>query len=159
MNDSINRSRSGKVTEASVAEAARKLLEAGQTPTLAAVLQILGGGSQNLASRLLREWKERQPKVRAAEFQVDPRISELIAEQLSSVSKLLPALQRLALSKLRNRSNSARVRHRSCKKRSSASMAHWQACRTSISSKADWSRRCAAKSRTCAQMPKSRSPW
>ena len=87
MNESINRNRSGKVTEASVAEAARKLLEAGQTPTLAAVLQILGGGSQNLASRLLREWKERQPKVRAAEFQVDPRISDLIAEQLSIVSK------------------------------------------------------------------------
>lgn len=87
MSEMQGRGRVGKVTEASVAEAARRLVEAGQKPTLAAVLGLLGGGSQNLASRLLREWKERQPKIRAAEFQIDPRISELIVEQLSVVSK------------------------------------------------------------------------
>lgn len=71
-----------RITEETVAAAARQLVEAGEKPSVRRVIAILGGGSPNLVAPLLKAWKEAQPRVRAAEIQVDPRIAALIAEQV-----------------------------------------------------------------------------
>lgn len=76
-----------RITEETVAAAARQLVEAGEKPSVRKVTALLGGGSPNLVAPLLKAWKESQPRLKAAEIQLDPRITALIAEQVLEAAR------------------------------------------------------------------------
>lgn len=76
-----------RITEETVAAAARQLVEAGEKPSVRKVTALLGGGSPNLVAPLLKAWKGAQPRLKAAEIQLDPRITALIAEQVLEAAR------------------------------------------------------------------------
>jgi chromosome segregation ATPase len=76
-----------RITEDTVAAAARQLVEGGEKPSVRKVTALLGGGSPNLVAPLLKAWKESQPRLKAAEIQLDPRITALIAEQVLEAAR------------------------------------------------------------------------
>lgn len=73
-----------KVTFENVAAAATALTEAGQRPSVRAVITALGGGSPNSVLSHLQAWKAARPSVKAADVTIDPRIAEILAAQISA---------------------------------------------------------------------------
>jgi len=76
------------VTFESVAAAAQALVDDGGKASVRAVIAALGGGSPNAVLPLLNEWKSGRPLVRASDIALDPRIAQLIAEQISTSNAL-----------------------------------------------------------------------
>lgn len=76
------------VTFESVAAAAQSLVNDGGKASVRAVIAALGGGSPNAVLPLLNEWKSGRPLVRASDIALDPRIAQLIAEQISTSNAL-----------------------------------------------------------------------
>jgi chromosome segregation ATPase len=77
------------VTKESVAAAAQALTDAGQRPTVRGVILHLGGGSPNAVLPLLNAWKkENEPQLDAIGA-LDPLISALISNQISSAGSSL----------------------------------------------------------------------
>lgn len=74
------------VTFESVAAAAEALVANGSKASVRAVKDALGGGSPNAILPLLNEWKAGRPLVRASDIALDPRIAQLIAEQIGTAS-------------------------------------------------------------------------
>ncbi|MEC4025631.1 DNA-binding protein [Pseudomonas fulva] len=74
------------VTFESVAAAAEALVANGGKASVRAVKDALGGGSPNAILPLLNEWKAGRPLVRASDIALDPRIAQLIAEQIGTAS-------------------------------------------------------------------------
>lgn len=70
------------VTQNSVFSAAEALEARGDKVSVRAVRDYLGGGSPNAVAPLLAAWRAKRPVVAAAEIQLDPRIGQLIAEQV-----------------------------------------------------------------------------
>lgn len=70
------------VTQNSVFSAAEALEVRGDKVSVRAVRDYLGGGSPNAVAPLLAAWRAKRPVVAAAEIQLDPRIGQLIAEQV-----------------------------------------------------------------------------
>lgn len=71
------------VTTESVATAAAALAAAGQKVTVRAVIASLGGGSPNAILPLLQKWKSSRPSERNAQIELDPRIAQIVAEQIT----------------------------------------------------------------------------
>ena len=61
-----------------VATAAEALQAAGQRASVRAVTAAIGGGSPNAVLKLLGEWKAGRPVVRAADTELDPKITAAI---------------------------------------------------------------------------------
>lgn len=74
------------VTFENVAAAAEALVAEGGKASVRAVIAALGGGSPNAVLPLLNEWKAGRPLVRASDIALDPRIAQLIAEQINAAS-------------------------------------------------------------------------
>ena len=74
------------VTYESVAAAAEAIQQAGGKPSVRAVMSQLGGGSPNAIGPLLNEWRAGRPLVRASDIELDPRIAQLIAEQVQKAA-------------------------------------------------------------------------
>lgn len=74
------------VTFEAVAAAAETLQVAGQRPSVRAVIAHLGGGSPNAVLKHLGEWKAGRPLIRAAETDLDPRITTAITDQMQRVA-------------------------------------------------------------------------
>ena len=74
------------VTFESVAAAAETLQAAGQRASVRAVMAAIGGGSPNTVLKLLGEWKAGRPVVRAADTELDPKITAAIVEQMQRVA-------------------------------------------------------------------------
>ena len=70
------------VTSERVYAAADTLEASGTRVSVRTVRDYLGGGSPNQITPLLASWRARKPAVAAAEIQLDPRIGQLIAEQV-----------------------------------------------------------------------------
>lgn len=68
----------------SVAAACEAIEAAGGRVSVRSVMNHLGGGSPNAVTKYLREWREKKPLIEARKaIVIDPRIAELIAEQVS----------------------------------------------------------------------------
>lgn len=76
------------VTYESVAGAAEAIRQAGGTPSVRGVKSHLGGGSPNAIAPLLKEWWAGRPLVRASDIELDPRISQLIVEQVQKAASV-----------------------------------------------------------------------
>ena len=74
------------VTFEAVATAAEALQAAGQRASVRAVTAAIGGGSPNTILKLLGEWKAGRPVVRAADTELDPKITATIVEQMQRVA-------------------------------------------------------------------------
>ena len=74
------------VTFETVAAAAEALQLAGQRPSVRAVIAHLGGGSPNAVLKHLGEWKAGRPLVRAADTDLDPRITTAIIDQMQRIA-------------------------------------------------------------------------
>jgi chromosome segregation ATPase len=74
------------VTFEAVATAAEALQAAGQRASVRAVTAAIGGGSPNTILKLLGEWKAGRPVVRAADTELDPKITAAIVEQMQRVA-------------------------------------------------------------------------
>ena len=70
------------VTKETVASAADALEARGLKVSVRTVRDHLGGGSPNQITPLLAAWREKKPQVAQADIQLDPRIGQLIAEQV-----------------------------------------------------------------------------
>ena len=70
------------VTKETVAAAADALEARGLKVSVRTVRDHLGGGSPNQITPLLAAWREKKPQVAQADIQLDPRIGQLIAEQV-----------------------------------------------------------------------------
>lgn len=70
------------VTYEAVAQAAEAIQAEGGRPSVRAVRARLEGGSPNVIAPLLAQWKAGRPVVHAEEVQIDPRISQILAEQI-----------------------------------------------------------------------------
>jgi chromosome segregation ATPase len=71
------------VTYESVAAAAETLVNSGERVSGRSIIRILGGGSPNTVYEYFRQWQANIPAVKAGEIAVDPKIGQLIAEQVS----------------------------------------------------------------------------
>lgn len=71
------------VTYETVAQACQALDAEGKRPSVRGIIAYLGGGSPNVVLDYQRQWKEGRPVVRAEEIQVDPRIGQIVADQIS----------------------------------------------------------------------------
>ena len=74
------------VTYESVAGAAEAIQQSGGKPSVRSVISHLGGGSPNAVGPLLAEWRAGRPLVRASDIELDPRIAQLIAEQVQKAA-------------------------------------------------------------------------
>lgn len=74
---------SSLVTYESVAAACEALTIEGMRPSVRAVITRLGGGSPNVVLDFQRQWKAGRPVVKALDIQLDPRVNQIIAEQIS----------------------------------------------------------------------------
>lgn len=72
------------VTFESVAAAAESLTAGGQRPSVRSIIAVLGGGSPNAVLPQLQAWKAARPSVKADEVTIDPRISAIMAEQITA---------------------------------------------------------------------------
>ena len=72
------------VTYESVAAAATHLKSTGQNPTVRAIISELGGGSPNAIQPLLRDWKAGTTPTKKEALPVDPRITQILAEQVNT---------------------------------------------------------------------------
>jgi colicin import membrane protein len=79
----ITKQNSALVTYESVAAACEALTTEGARPSVRAVITRLGGGSPNVVLDFQRQWKAGRPVVKALDIQLDPRINQIIAEQIS----------------------------------------------------------------------------
>ena len=70
------------VTYENVAAAAESLAKDDKRPSVRAVIVAMGGGSPNAVLPLLNQWKAGRPVAAAAEIQIDPRIGQIIGEQI-----------------------------------------------------------------------------
>lgn len=70
------------VTPDRVYAAADALEASGSRVSVRSIRDYMGGGSPNQITPLLASWRARKPAVAAAEIQLDPRIGQLIAEQV-----------------------------------------------------------------------------
>ena len=70
------------VTQDRVYAAAEAIEAAGGRASVRTVRDHLGGGSPNQITPLLAAWRAKRPVVAAGEIQLDPRIGQLIAEQV-----------------------------------------------------------------------------
>lgn len=70
------------VTQERVYSAAEAIEAAGGRASVRSVRDHLGGGSPNQITPFLAAWRAKKPVVAAAEIQLDPRIGQLIAEQV-----------------------------------------------------------------------------
>lgn len=70
------------ITQDSVYAAAEALEARGLRVSVRAIRDHLGGGSPNLITPLLASWRAKRPQVAQAAIQLDPRIGQLIAEQV-----------------------------------------------------------------------------
>lgn len=75
------------VTFESVAAAADAITKEGGRPSVRAVIAHLGGGSPNQVLPHLNEWKAGRPSIRAADFELDPRIAEIIGELIHKAAE------------------------------------------------------------------------
>jgi len=71
------------VTYETVAQACESLTAEGKRPSVRGITAFLGGGSPNVILDYQRQWKAGRPVVKAAEIQVDPRIGQIVAEQIA----------------------------------------------------------------------------
>lgn len=71
------------VTYETVAQACEALNADGKRPSVRAIITYLGGGSPNVVLDYQRQWKAGRPVVKAEDIQVDPRIGQIVAEQIS----------------------------------------------------------------------------
>lgn len=70
------------ITQDSVYAAAEALEARGLRVSVRAIRDHLGGGSPNLITPLLASWRAKRPQVAQATIQLDPRIGQLIADQV-----------------------------------------------------------------------------
>ncbi len=70
------------VTQDAVYSAAEALEARGQRVSVRTIRDHLGGGSPNQITPLLASWRAKKPQVAQAAIQLDPRIGQLIAEQV-----------------------------------------------------------------------------
>lgn len=75
------------VTFESVATAADAITKEGGRPSVRAVIAHLGGGSPNQVLPHLNEWKLGRPAIRAADFELDPRIATIIGELIHKAAE------------------------------------------------------------------------
>lgn len=66
-----------------VATACEALTLEGLRPSVRAVMARLGGGSPNVVLDFQRQWKSGRPMVKAVDILIDPRVNQIIAEQIS----------------------------------------------------------------------------
>ena len=74
------------ITPDRVFAAADALEASGSRVSVRSVRDYLGGGSPNQITPLLASWRARKPSVAAPEIQLDPRIVQLIAEQVRAAA-------------------------------------------------------------------------
>lgn len=72
------------VTYESVSTAATRLKSIGQNPTVRAIILELGGGSPNTIQPLLKDWKDGATPIKKDTPPVDPRIAQILAEQVNT---------------------------------------------------------------------------
>ena len=70
------------VTQDAVYAAAEALEARGQRVSVRTIRDHLGGGSPNQITPLLSAWRAKKPQVAQTDIQLDPRIGQLIAEQV-----------------------------------------------------------------------------
>ncbi|WP_312126752.1 DNA-binding protein [Pseudomonas sp.] len=75
------------VTFESVATAADAITKEGGRPSVRAVIAHLGGGSPNQILPHLNGWKAGRPAIRAADFELDPRIAQIIGELIHKAAE------------------------------------------------------------------------
>lgn len=71
------------VTYETVAKACETLISEGKRASVRAIISQLGGGSPNVVLDYQRQWKAGRPIVKSTDINVDPRISQIIAEQIA----------------------------------------------------------------------------
>jgi chromosome segregation ATPase len=74
---------SALVTYEAVAQACEALTAEGKRPSVRGIIAWLGGGSPNVVLDFQRQWKSGRPVVKATDIQVDPRIGQIVAEQIA----------------------------------------------------------------------------
>ena len=74
------------VTYETVARACEAIAAEGKRASVRAIIAHLGGGSPNVVLDYQRAWKAGRPVVKSADVNVDPRISQLIAEQVAQAA-------------------------------------------------------------------------
>ncbi|MFA6015988.1 MAG: DNA-binding protein [Gallionellaceae bacterium] len=72
------------VTYEAVAAACEAITASGSRPSVRGIIAHLGGGSPNSVLDYQRQWKAGRPVVKASDIQIDPRIGQIIAEQISA---------------------------------------------------------------------------
>lgn len=72
------------VTYEAVAAACEAIAVSGSRPSVRSIIAHLGGGSPNSVLDYQRQWKAGRPVVKATDIQIDPRIGQIIAEQISA---------------------------------------------------------------------------
>lgn len=72
------------VTYEAVAAACEAIAVSGNRPSVRSIIAHLGGGSPNSVLDYQRQWKAGRPVVKATDIQIDPRIGQIIAEQISA---------------------------------------------------------------------------
>ncbi len=70
-----------------VAAAAEAISKEGGKPSVRSVIAHLGGGSPNTVLPMLNEWKAGRVAVRSTDFELDPRIGQIIGELVKSASE------------------------------------------------------------------------
>jgi len=71
------------VTYETVARACEALAAEGKRPSVRAIIAQLGGGSPNVVLDYQRAWKAGRPVVKTTDINVDPRIGQIVAEQIA----------------------------------------------------------------------------
>lgn len=79
------------VTFESVANAAESLLAAGQSVSVRAVTAVLGGGSPNTITKLVKDWREGKPVARLADAALDGKITTAILDQMQKFASAATA--------------------------------------------------------------------
>lgn len=74
------------VSYETVAAAAESLSKDEKRVSVRSVMGVLGGGSPNAILPLLNQWKAGRPVAQATEINVDPRIGQIIAEQITKAT-------------------------------------------------------------------------
>ena len=73
------------VTYEAVVAAAESLLAENQKASVRKVTERIGGGSPNTVLKMLNDWKNGRPIVRASEIEIDPAISAAIVAQMKKI--------------------------------------------------------------------------
>lgn len=79
------------VTYETVAQACEALAADGKRASVRNIIAHLGGGSPNVVLDFQRQWKAGRPVVKADAIQVDPRIGQIVAEQIGQAVALARA--------------------------------------------------------------------